>query len=285
MLMKIPKVYLFTLIITLPVMIMMCTKPSEFPEAQFDPRLSGGEATVFDATSKALGHEVPGMNERDTRVHEIGDNASDQTFVTAPAPLNSGLGPIFNNVSCKNCHHNDGKGDPTTGLVTSSMLIRLSMPGTDANGGDLPVPGYGLQLQDEAVFNVQPEAKVNISYEEQIFTYPDGAVCSLRKPTYTLQNLYAAMPAGYMLSPRLAPPFFGLGLIQNIPESTILSFADENGTPMATASAAVQIMYMMNLPANDYSGGLASRQIQLPLQPRLLQRISRTWVLPAACAR
>ncbi len=226
--MRIPKVYLFTLFLTLPIMIMMCTKPADFPETQFDPRLSGGEATAFDATSKALGHVVPGLNERDSRVHEIGDNASDQTFVTAPAPLNSGLGPIFNNVSCKNCHHNDGKGDPTTGLVNSSMLVRLSMPGSDANGGGLSVPGFGLQLQDEAIFNKQPEAKVNISYTEQNFTYPDGSVCSLRHPTYTIQNPYIPLPAGYLVSPRLAPPFFGLGLIQNIPESTILSFADEN---------------------------------------------------------
>ena len=35
--MKIPKVYLFTLIITLPVMIMMCTKPAEFPEINLIP--------------------------------------------------------------------------------------------------------------------------------------------------------------------------------------------------------------------------------------------------------
>ena len=158
------------------------------------------------------------MNERDTRVHEIGDNASDQTFVTAPAPLNSGLGPIFNNVSCKNCHHNDGKGDPTTGLVTSSMLIRLSMPGTDANGGDLPVPGYGLQLQDEAVFNVQPEAKVNISYEAANIYLPRWRCMQPAQTLLIHYRIYIRrFPAGYLMSPRLAPPFFGLGLIQNIP--------------------------------------------------------------------
>ena len=36
------------------------------------------------------------------------------------------------------------------------------------------------------------------------------------------------LPSNYLLSPRMAPPFFGLGLLQNIPQQTILSFADEN---------------------------------------------------------
>ena len=35
------------------------------------------------------------------------------------------------------------------------------------------------------------------------------------------------MTGNYYLSPRLAPPVFGLGLLENIPESAILSFADE----------------------------------------------------------
>jgi CxxC motif-containing protein (DUF1111 family) len=226
--MQIRKTYIVAVLITLPFMAMMCTKPATFEESDYDIRLSGGEATVFDATSKAFGHSMSGMNTTDQHAHELGDRSVEQTFVTAPAPVNSGLGPIFNNVSCVSCHHNDGKGNPTTGLVSSSMLMRLSLPGTDEHGGPLAVPGYGLQLQDMAVFGKQSEAKVNISYTDQPFTYADGTVTTLRKPAYTLQNAYVALPAGVMVSPRMAPPFFGLGLLQGIPEATLLSFADEN---------------------------------------------------------
>lgn len=225
--MRIRNAYKAALLITMPAMLIMCAKPAAFQEDEYDPRLSGGMATVFDETSKAFGHPVPGLNPYDQHIHDLGDKSVDQTFVTAPAPVNSGLGPIFNNVSCRSCHHNDGKGSPTTGTVTSSMLIRLSIPGTDANGGPMAVPGFGLQLQDLAIFGKQPEAKVNIKYTEQVFTYPDNSVTTLRKPVYTLENPYTTLPGNLMMSPRMAPPFFGLGLLQLIPESTILSFADE----------------------------------------------------------
>ena len=228
--MRIPRTMWVAVLVCAPGLFMMCNKPGDFAEENFDPRLSGGAATVFDATSKSFSHMVDGLKEYDEHIHELGDGQFEQSFVTAPAPVNSGLGPIFNNVSCISCHHNDGKGTPTAGAVNSSLLIRLSLPGQDEHGGPVAVPGYGLQLQDVSVFGKQPEARVNISYTESTFTFPDGEQASLRKPDYTLLTPYMALPAGYMLSPRMAPPVFGLGLIEAVPESTILSFADEDDT-------------------------------------------------------
>ena len=197
-------------------------------DANYDERLSGGSATVFDETSKALGHAFEGLNNRDAQVHEQGDAAFGQTFVAATAPINSGLGPVFNNVSCISCHHNDGKGTPTAGFVNSSLLFRLSVPGVDAFGGPLAIPNFGGQLQDVAIFGKQAEANVSINYTNLPYTYSSGETVTLRKPTYTVSNSYLPLPANYLISPRLAPPVFGLGLLQNIPEQTILSFADEN---------------------------------------------------------
>ncbi|HEY6975458.1 MAG TPA: di-heme oxidoredictase family protein [Chitinophagaceae bacterium] len=206
----------------------MCNKADVFPESNYDDRLSGGLATVFDETSKAFSHIINGMSEHDEHVHELGDASFEQTFVTAPAPVNSGLGPVFNNVSCISCHHNDGKGTPTAGFATSSMLFRISIPGKDPHGGPLAATGFGTQLQDQAIFGRQPEVHVNIAYTDKPVTYPDGAVVILRNPQYIIKNSSGALPARYMLSPRMAPPVFGTGLLENIPESTILSFADEN---------------------------------------------------------
>ncbi len=220
--------YWIAAILLAPALFMMCRKPGLFQDSGFDPRLSGGEATVFDETSKAFGHQVTGLNERDEQVHELGDGAIGATFVRAPSTLNPGLGPIFSNVSCISCHHNDGKGSPTAGLVNSSLLIRLSLPGSDNFGGPRAVEGFGTQLQDLAVFGVQPEAKIEISYTEQAFSFPDGEMVNLRKPSYNLLNPYKPLPGNFQTSPRMAPPFFGLGLLQNIPEATLLSFADEN---------------------------------------------------------
>lgn len=226
--MQIKKQYLVLTVILLPVFFVMCSKPGLFKESDYDARLSGGTATVFDETSKALSHPIPALNTRDLFVHELGDHGFDQSFVAAPAPVNSGLGPIFSNVSCISCHHNDGKGNPTTGLVNSSLLLRLSRAGMDVNGGPLPLPGFGLQLQDMAIFGTQPEARLQIDYTYQNIQLADGTQVSMARPTYTLLTPYLPLPAGFLTSPRMAPPIFGLGLLQNISESTILSFADEN---------------------------------------------------------
>ncbi|HRH59496.1 MAG TPA: di-heme oxidoredictase family protein [Chitinophagaceae bacterium] len=206
----------------------MCNKADVFPDSGYDERLSGGAATVFDETSKAFAHAIEGLSERDLEVHELGDGAFEETFVSAPAPVNSGLGPVFNNVSCISCHHNDGKGTPTLGSATSSMLLRISIAGKDAHGGPLAAPGFGGQLQDQSIFSQQPEIHAGIDYTDMPVAYPDGSTVILRNPVYSIYNSYIPLPAGYMLSARMAPPVFGTGLLQNIPENTILSFADEN---------------------------------------------------------
>ena len=69
---------------------------------------------------------------------------------------------------------------------------------------------------------------MSISYTEVPFTYPDGSAASLRQPAYTVASSYTAMPSGCLISPRMAPPVFGLGLLELVSESTILGFADES---------------------------------------------------------
>ncbi|MDB5086306.1 MAG: thiol oxidoreductase [Mucilaginibacter sp.] len=212
--------------IILVLILVKCQKSKVFPEDQYDDRLSGGDETVFSATSQAFGNMFPGLKGYDTHVHELGDLVFNQSFVTAPAPIHSGLGAIFNNTSCTNCHHNDGIGLPTAGELQSSLLMRISLPGNDAHGGPVPVPGYGLQLQDKAVFGKVPECKVNIAYAYNTYSFADGETYELRTPTYTLTNLYTPIAGAYLLSPRLAPPMFGLGLLEAVPESEIVALAD-----------------------------------------------------------
>jgi CxxC motif-containing protein (DUF1111 family) len=212
--MKVRKSFVATVIILSPVIFMMCTKPGVFNEDEIDPRLSGGNATVFDETSRAFTHNITALSDGDLLVHELGDTRFEGSFVTAPAPVNSGLGPIFNNVSCISCHHNDGKGTPTFGAVNSSMLMRLSLKdATDTHGGDVPVPGFGLQLQDVATFGVQAEAKVIIGYIDSDFTFPDGEIVQLRKPEYQITNSYISLPVDYLFSQRMAPSVFWIGFV------------------------------------------------------------------------
>jgi CxxC motif-containing protein (DUF1111 family) len=233
----------------------------------FDPRLSGGAATVFDISSGSFSNPILGMDARNAHVHVLGDKVFSQSFVAAPAPFFGGLGPVFNNTACTNCHHNDGIGFPTVGGPGSALLIRISIPGTDEHGGPNPAPGFGLQVQNMSLFGVSAEAQVNISYVEQIVNYLDGNSASLRTPTYTLTNPYIPLPAGYMTSPRMAPALAGMGLLENIPESTILSFVatnNANGGPIKGHTNYVYNPYTQKTELGRF--GLKSNTSSLQMQ-------------------
>jgi len=197
------------------------------PVPPIDPaeRYSGGTTTSFIFSSQAFSMPAVNLSMDNLDKHLVGDVNFEQTFVKAPAPVNNGLGPLFNNVSCINCHISDGRGRPPVGSESlETMLIRISVDGTTTNGGPNPVPGFGAQLQDKSIFGFEPEGNVVISYTEISGNYPDGTPYSLRKPTY---QLVGQIPSGINMSPRVAPFVFGLGLLEAISETDILANADE----------------------------------------------------------
>ena len=222
------KVLVSALILSIVFTGVVCKKASTFTEEQYDARLSGGAATVFLTNAKAFGSAIPGLSAWDSYVHDVGDKLFAQTFVSAPAPHFQGLGGVYNNVSCVSCHHNDSKGMPTAGLVNSGLLTKISIPGEGPNRAPLDVPGFGTQLQDKVTAGKVAEGKISITYADKVFTYPDGSTVTLRSPSYTISTPYMSLPANYLMSVRMGPPVFGLGLLELIPESTILAMADEN---------------------------------------------------------
>lgn len=216
---------LFALVLVLPA----CKKPGSLVPVEEQDWYAGGGQTVFVNGSGAYSQAFPGLTGNNDFNHEVGDMAFEATFVSAPAPKNSGLGPIFNNVSCVSCHIGDGRGKaPNPGEALTSMLFRISVPGHDVHGGPLDVPGFGGQFQQRAVFGAQPEGSMDISYSYNTYSFADGTTYELRTPNYTVQSSYIPMPGGVMLSPRVAPPVFGLGLLEAISEADILAQEDIN---------------------------------------------------------
>lgn len=192
---------------------------------------SGGETTIYDATSSAF--TFPSTNIENMEKHLDGDVAFEAIFVAPPADINPGLGPIFNNSSCISCHVSNGRGrPPEPGQALESMLVRLSIEGEnpDGTGAPLPTPGFGGQLNDKAVFGVAPEADVRIVYEETERSLADGETVRLRTPAVTLENPYANLPEGLMTSARVAPPVFGRGLLEAVPDERLLFLADPHDT-------------------------------------------------------
>ncbi len=191
---------------------------------------SGGDTTVFDTTRNAFGFSARNTTFERRSEFLVGNSFFNDLWVTAPASTMSrdGLGPVFNARSCASCHNLDGRGRPPEGDEEPlSLLVRVSLPGEGDHGGPRPVPGYGDQIQPRAVRGVTGEAATRVRYEELPGRYADGAPYSLRRPTVEVSEpAFGPLPPDLLSSARVAPPTFGLGLLEAVPEETILAWAD-----------------------------------------------------------
>ncbi|MEB3355101.1 MAG: di-heme oxidoredictase family protein [Synechococcales bacterium] len=208
-------------------------------QAQLSPR-AGGDTTVQNRSSRAYEQPAPNLDEFWADRHAVGDLAFEAAFVTAPANVNPGLGPLFNGTACAGCHIKNGRGMPEKG----QRVVRVSQvtPGEDGslpadhifamealapNGNALAVPGIGLQVQEQGVYGYAPEAVVQMEWQEIQGSYGDGTSYSLRSPRLTLSRWDGTpLPESVVFSNRIPQPVFGVGLLEAVPEADILQLAD-----------------------------------------------------------
>jgi len=219
------------------------------PPGAVEPAIpAGGDTSVNNRTSFAFEAPAANLTPGNLEKHLDGDIVFGAVFVTTPAPVNPGLGPLFNNVSCDSCHIKNGRGVPVfgnTGLRTIS-LVRVSDPnGTPTvPGGNPPVEGLGNQIQDHAIFGVEPEAEIILDWEEVPGTYPDGSTYSLRRPILTIILANGELlDENILTSLRLPPPVIGLGLLEAIPDETLLALADPDDADGDGISGRVNMVW------------------------------------------
>lgn len=193
--------------------------------------LAGGATTVFDRSSNAYSFPAPNLTEDQLAAHLDGDVAFESVFVSPPAVINAGLGPVFNNAACNRCHVRDGRGLPSAGdgPLGSPLLLRVSVPegAPLVPGGAVPVDGLGTQIQDHAIFGASPEAHVELVWDEVVGEYGDGEPFTLRRPRITVTLAAGVpLPGEVMVSARTPPPVFGLGLLEAVPDATVRALAD-----------------------------------------------------------
>ncbi len=214
------------------------TKPEAGEEKPGGGATSRGSTTTANAFSLSSGN----MDFKHELDFKIGNAIFRKNWISAPSSIDAsdGLGPLFNSRACQNCHLKDGRGHPPFSSDvpddSGSMLVRLSVPpATDADkdklathrANSLPDPTYGGQLQDRSVQGLNAEGKLKIDYQEREVKLADGETVSLRVPRYSLTDLaYGPISAEIMISPRVAPPMIGLGLLEAVPEEQILALAD-----------------------------------------------------------
>ncbi|SEL97290.1 CxxC motif-containing protein, DUF1111 family [Stigmatella aurantiaca] len=196
-----------------------------------EPPRAGGATTIDNRTSLAFAQPAPHLTEEGLALHRAGDAAFAALFVPGPAPVNPGLGPLFNNNSCNACHLRNGRGMPVMGPgpQRTQLLVRVSMPeGVPTHPhGPVPVPGLGTQISDQANYGLTPEASVRLEWVETEGAYADGTRYSLRAPRlHITPSDGSALPAGMLTSLRLPPPVFGLGLLEAVEVSTLQALAD-----------------------------------------------------------
>lgn len=121
-----------------------------------------------------------------------------------------------------------------------ALFLRLSIPPQndeqrrlleDLRIPSIPDPVYGGQLQNFSVQGLPAEGRMYIEYHETPVELADGEVVQLRAPRYSIRNPnYGPPHPDIMLSPRIAPPMIGLGLLERIDEADILARADPDDT-------------------------------------------------------
>jgi CxxC motif-containing protein (DUF1111 family) len=219
---------------------------TDFTKLEPGEQAPGGGATSRGSTTTANAFSLSSGNMDFKREldFKVGNGIFRKSWVSAPSSTDAsdGLGPLFNSRACQNCHLKDGRGHPPLSSDvpddSGSMLVRLSVPAaTDADKdriaahsvNSIPDPTYGGQLQNFAIQGFAAEGQLKIGYRERPVQLADGETVSLREPTYALTDLaYGPASPDIMISPRVAPPMIGLGLLEAVPEEQILANADPN---------------------------------------------------------
>jgi CxxC motif-containing protein (DUF1111 family) len=197
--------------------------------------LSGGDGTTFTVGKNAFAQAAENLVGERRDPFFDGNSLFNRNWTIAPASTSAtdGLGPTFNSRSCSGCHFKDGRGRPpfSEDEPMTSMLLRLSVPGTDEHGGPMPEPSYGGQLNPLGILGVPGEGDARVVTQLITGRYDDGVEYELAAPSYELRDLaFGEMVEGTMLSPRTAPQMIGLGLLQAIDEADLLARADAEDT-------------------------------------------------------
>jgi len=173
----------------------------------------GGSATVAVNSTAPFMQFVPNIDASEM----VGVSQGRELFLAAwqPAPgprtLLDGLGPYFNANACSACHAVDGRVAPLNddGSTTQAVLFRLG----DAEGAVHPV--FGAQLQHRATTGLA----------EGVVTWVRNTTTGALDYVVSLFDSANSMD-GYQLGPRISPQLVGMGLLDLVPESQLLEYAD-----------------------------------------------------------
>jgi CxxC motif-containing protein (DUF1111 family) len=193
--------------------------------------LTADEFTSTETGPNAFDLPIIMLNKEQMEEFAKGKEQFHEQWVVAPEKGVWGLGPTFNEDRCSHCHENNGRARATENgkPAERGVLVRLSVPGVSKTGGPNPHPAYGDQLQNRGIpGRVPEEGQAIITYEAKEVGFADGEKVSLRVPKVEFMDLhFGELGKDTMYSVRTAQAVVGMGLLEAVPEKTIIALAKE----------------------------------------------------------
>jgi CxxC motif-containing protein (DUF1111 family) len=136
-----------------------------------------------------------------------------------------GRGPQSNAESCLDCHPGNGRGRIPAGPQEApfALVLRLGLDGGNDGGGPRPHPAYGPQLDRHGTLGkLIEEGDFRIRYRYNQVVLGDGSTIELRRPIVDVVALwFGPLGESTRMSPRMAQPVFGLGLLEGVRDATL----------------------------------------------------------------
>ncbi|HEV2991452.1 MAG TPA: di-heme oxidoredictase family protein [Candidatus Angelobacter sp.] len=135
---------------------------------------------------------------------------------------NNGLGPRFNSNSCSSCHAQPAVGGTGPAVNPQFKFTSNGTAPRDTTPAFITANGPTREARFPFFFNADGTANTNNPNGgvETIFTVsgrPDAGACTLAQPSF------AAAAAANNLIFRIPTPVFGMGLVENLDDSTLLN--------------------------------------------------------------
>lgn len=224
-----------TLVLEAPAHISIGGPPSGLSEEYY----TGGKmGTVFSTYSRCLELPAPAIDADPVLSEKFnaGERIFEADYVADPDAPFGGLGPVHNNVSCRNCHPNYGRSRRVERFdqqFGNGYLAFVHTPDSKI------VPGYLFMLQTMTIPPYVPPAKgVEIKWNQYQDAhgnkYPDGTPYNqgreyqgtLIYPTADIVEPLMPLPKDYRVSIEGTIGIFGTGLLDEIPDADILAEAE-----------------------------------------------------------
>jgi CxxC motif-containing protein (DUF1111 family) len=184
-----------------------------------DPGVQSGNRGTGAALPSVLANDNPGIlaffNDGFARFQEV-------EVVSGGA--NNGLGPRFNFNQCSGCHAQPAVGGTGAASNPQFQVINDGIVSGSTNSIPSFITANGPTREARFPFFFNRNGSANLSSPnggvEDLFTVsgrPDAGSCNLQQPAFS-----AAQAANNVIY-RIPTPTFGLGLIENLDDSTLLS--------------------------------------------------------------